>query len=136
MTENASFLRQLSRFNDDVRRYRETGSVAVCRQIVACADAECELRAAIHARETAPGLTAILTERIARAEAETQVGVLIASGDPRADFAKAWRDAEGIALPPPRNGARHIDSPHGNRLFSVARVCDNSYRFFTVSAGR
>lgn len=150
MEKTPEFLRRLCRFNDEVRQ--RTGSTTILTQATqerfnACEDAardlnsaairksnaERNLRDAEHLLETARNnwREAELDERIARANAEAQVWALIAQSE-ETNLQCLWN--EPVTAKPtwqPSQNRPAVPNP----FFSIARVHDNTYRFFTISHG-
>lgn len=148
MENTSHFLRRLCRFNDEVRSImgRATApSAAIQERFAACEEAERDLRVASERRDEAERnlrsaerlaeqartewREAEIDERIARAAAETQVWALIAQSGETTRFQWLWDVPAASARP-----ASPAPSPI-NRFFSIARVHDDTYRFFTISNG-
>ncbi len=150
MEQAPEFLRRLCRFNDEVRQViarTGTPSPTIRERFTACEEAERDLRSAAVRRDTAERnlraaerlvevarnewREAELDERIARADAEAQVWALIAQSGETTRLQRLWD--EPVSAKPTYQAPVTRPALMANPFFSVARVHDNTYRFFTIS---
>lgn len=151
MEKTPEFLRRLCRFNDEFRQRISSTTLltqATQERFNACeeaaqdlnsaairkSNAERNLRDAEHLLETARNnwREAELDERIARANAEAQVWALIAQSAETTNLQCLWNEPVTAKLTWQPSQNRHGVA---NPFFSIARVHDNTYRFFTISHG-
>lgn len=150
MEKTSEFLQRLCRFNSEVRQvigFTAVSSSAIRERLAAAEDAERDLRGASEWREEAErnlrvsgGLAetarnvwqeAVIEERIARANAETQVWAMIALSGEAKRLQSCWNQSV------PANPERQTSTRPTlvGRFFSITRVQDDTYRFFTISHG-
>ena len=149
MENTTKFLRRLSRFNEEIRQLmRRTVAPLKAAQehLQACEEAEQELRVAVGRREEAERTLrkaehwvhearaqwcqAELDERIAHAEAETQVWALMAKSEDGTRLEWLWHEPTITSSVRQSVDNRPLLS---NCFFSITRIQDNSYRFFTIT---
>ncbi|MBC8136920.1 MAG: hypothetical protein H8F28_13640 [Fibrella sp.] len=149
MEKTPEFLRRLCRFNDEVRQViarTAAPSPATRERFAACEDAERDLRGASERREEAERALRVaerlaeaarsawqeaeIDQRIARANAEAQVWAFIAQSEETTRMQLLWNDP---AAAKPTWQAPATRPALTNQFFSIARVHDNTYRFFTIA---